>query len=373
MPIRPRQPEGRLRRLAGWAALAVVALLAFAIAPGLVIAARCAFARPQPATATSVVAADTGIAGYQRAGSATYLTLPEWFIVYSAEEYADFIRAAPPSAFPYFGSILDFWSYYGHVCDASCGAFPFDAGNHVMLVVIGSSFTVENALKGFYENTVGRMVEAISGHDTEEDLFAVRTAEEYGRFMHTTPWYDFPFGQKLTGLWRQTHWRGPHPLRKWERRLALSTEYAVKGLYGWLIRAASKGAYGDETLHTFVHVSHVPADLSGLSVERVRTLKDGSQILELQRYEAFTPAAVSLATRGVRFLDIAGNHRVLLTAIVRADGQWVGRTGRVLFTRAIATDHSRQRLAIDAEVSELAQVLKEISDHGATLEHIYDY
>ena len=220
--------------------------LASAVAPGLVIAARCALARAEPvaATPTATQVATAEIPGYSRPGSATYLTLPEWFIVYNTEEYTASIRNAPPSRFPYFGSILDFWSYYRHVCDASCGAFPFDAGNHVMLVVIGSSFTVENALKGLYENIVGRVVEAISGHDTEEDVFAARTAEEYGRFMHTTPWYEFPFGEKLTGLWRQTHAWGKHPLRKWERRLALSTEYTTKAAYAWLIRATTKATYG---------------------------------------------------------------------------------------------------------------------------------
>ena len=30
----------------------------------------------------------------------TYLTLPEWYIVYSADEYAAFVRDQPPSRFP---------------------------------------------------------------------------------------------------------------------------------------------------------------------------------------------------------------------------------------------------------------------------------
>src|SRR5262249_37336491 len=154
----------------------------------------------------------------------TYLTLPEWLIVYDTEEYAAFISRARPSGFPYLRSIVDFWRDYSRVCAVSCSAFPFDVGDHVMIVVIGSSFAVENILKGLYENVVGRAFELVSGHDTEEDAFAARVAAEYGHFMHTVPWYEFPFGRKLVALWRETPLWGRHPLRKWERRIALSSE-----------------------------------------------------------------------------------------------------------------------------------------------------
>src|SRR5215510_2120606 len=36
------------------------------------------------------------IADYARPESYTYLTLPEWMIVYSADDYARFISTAPP-------------------------------------------------------------------------------------------------------------------------------------------------------------------------------------------------------------------------------------------------------------------------------------
>ena len=76
------------------------------------------------------------------------------------------------------------------------GGYPFSTGNHLMLGIIGSSFSIEYALKGLYENTVGRATEWIAGHDTPEDAFARRTAAEYGTFMHTVPWYEFPFASR---------------------------------------------------------------------------------------------------------------------------------------------------------------------------------
>src|SRR5687768_18048188 len=66
-----------------------------------------------PATRPPAVPPPEGIAGYARAESFTYLTLPEWFIVYSADEYASFVATRPPSAFPYVGSARQYWRYYG--------------------------------------------------------------------------------------------------------------------------------------------------------------------------------------------------------------------------------------------------------------------
>ena len=40
------------------------------------------------------------LTGYRRAEEQTYLTFPEWYIVYSAEEYAAFIQEKPRAGFP---------------------------------------------------------------------------------------------------------------------------------------------------------------------------------------------------------------------------------------------------------------------------------
>lgn len=58
------------------------------------------------------------IKGYKRDESQTYLTLPEWYLVYSPAEYAQYLKDKPPSGFPYFGSIRQFWGYCGDINDA---------------------------------------------------------------------------------------------------------------------------------------------------------------------------------------------------------------------------------------------------------------
>ena len=158
----------------------------------------------------------------------TYLTLPEWLLVYYPGDYARFLKNRPASGFPYFGSIGQFWSCYWDTYRATRGKYPFNWGYHVMVLVIGSSYTVENGIKGAYENTVGRLTEWLAGHAiTQEDALAADVAQDYVDFIRVEPWYEFSFIRALKQLWAETDLFGPGLLRKWERKLSLSVEYLV--------------------------------------------------------------------------------------------------------------------------------------------------
>src|SRR6202000_72795 len=94
------------------------------------------------------------------------LPFPEWYLVHSPAEYARYLASgAPPSQFPLFSHIGQFWQGYRAV-DGELGRYPFNGGYHLMVMVIGTSTTVEYALKGSYEHTIGRLDEAtVSGRE----------------------------------------------------------------------------------------------------------------------------------------------------------------------------------------------------------------
>src|SRR5262249_35153260 len=83
--------------------------------------------------------------GYLREESQTYLTLPEWFLVFSPDEYAHYLRAREPSGYPYFGAVGQFWSYYRDVIRLTKDR-SFNWGYHLMVFVIGTSFSAENII-----------------------------------------------------------------------------------------------------------------------------------------------------------------------------------------------------------------------------------
>lgn len=375
-----RRPRGRgkprgvlsrwLRRLFAAGFLAFAAAL---IAVAAFIGVRC-YSSVDAARSSTPADVPPGVAGYARAEAFTYLTLPEWFIVYSADDYATFIQSSSPSSFPFLTSAAQYWRYYDAMCQATRDTHPFETGYHVMLGVIGASFTAESVVKSAYENTVGRFTAWLSSRDTSEDRFAARVAREYGQFMHRTPWYEFPFASRLRELWTLPA-SGSHTVRRWERRMALSAEYGGKALYGWLIGLASRSAYGAEptTIHARVIVDEA-AMLQRMPVTVVTRTKREAFIVQLPRYEAFTPAALATAEGGAQFIDIAGNDEILATVLaprgLRTDAL---RASRALVSQPLPIDATRSRIALRIAVNDLRRATVELRAAGATVEHLYDY
>ena len=63
-----------------------------------------------PAKATAAAAPLLTPPEHVRGVEQTFLTYPEWFLVFSPAEYAAFVRHAPPSQFPFLGHIGQFLS-----------------------------------------------------------------------------------------------------------------------------------------------------------------------------------------------------------------------------------------------------------------------
>jgi hypothetical protein len=309
------------------------------------------------------------IKDYARPEEDTFWTYPEWYIVWSYTEKADLQQTQLPSAFPYFGAIGQYWSGYCCSYRVTRGRYPFNFGDHVMLAVIGTSFSFEYAIKGGYEKTVGRFTEWIAGNDpTEEDRYAARVAREYADFVHIRPFYEYSFWKHFKGLWRDTKLWGPHWLRKWERKAFLTLDYGVEAFYCWLIEKATHMSYGIEPTETYAWVEDAP---EMPSVRRVKQVGPNAWIVAIPRYQQFTEIAVELAQAGARFVEIAGNDEIALTII--APRGFDGNGPNVLFESDLLTNPATKRVEIRTNVGSLHELLSAISLTNLKLEHIYDY
>lgn len=328
--------------------------------------------------ATAIGAQDAGgdNGQYARPEDQTYLTLPEWYIVYSADEYAAFLAENPPSAFPYAQAIRQYWDSYRDVCAVTRRRYPFNMGYHLSLYVIGTSFSAEYLIKGFYENTMGRLTEWLgAGEPTAEEEYARSVATDFGQFIHTIPWYEYPYAEKLSGLWSSTPLWSANPIRQWERKAVLSAEYGGKAVYAWLIKRGTQGAYAPEELKIRAVVENLPQDVSNDSsdVSRVSQLDDRTSVVAITRYEAFTDSVQDLFEADVKFVLIAGNDDILVTVLAPADWAYDLPVGDPLFEMPILTQPQRKRVAIDVDVLELHLLLGELESRGIEVEHIYDY
>lgn len=329
-------------------------------------------------TADAGVAPATEIAApeeHRRGEDQTYLTYPEWFLVFSPAEYARFLNRAPASEFPYFGHIDQFWESYGAMVDAMGDRYGFNFGYHVMVFVIGTSTTVEYALKAGYEAVFGRWFE---GEPTPEDELAAWVAQDYVDFILTTPWYEYDFFAALGRLWFDTPLTGPRLARKWERRFALSTEYLVKGGYAILIKAGTQAGYEAPIPLTAVLLPALPDLVSPegappLELQIIDRRADGSVLVTLPRYDAFKDNASQLARSGSDFIEIAGNRGVIVTSLLTESPLTLPLPHTVLMEQPILTEPGRRRFVLETRVADLANLLRSIDAQGLVLEHVYDY
>lgn len=326
--------------------------------------------------AQAATAADSPVPPDQRRSvEQTFLTYPEWFLVHSPAEYAGMVDTRPAHEFPFMRHIGQLWSSYGNVIgEQRRQHYPANPGYHVMIGVIATSTTAEYAIRWGYENTVGRISWATASGLTPEDRYGAAAAQDYVDFIRKQPWYLFDFRSRLTGLWTELPATGPDMIRKWERRFALTTEYAVKGVYGKLIALATGAAYDPALPTTEVVSDRVPDSLPpGGGIKVVRRLDDGRALLELPRYDAFKDAAGYLAAHGVRLVDIAGNESVILVTVQVERARRFEGDARVLFEQPMITLADRKRVGLVLPVGALSDFLRTADAEGIAVEHIYDY
>jgi hypothetical protein len=318
-----------------------------------------------------------GLANYSRPEVDTFYTYPEWYIVWSYQSKADFQQGHLPSGYSYFGDIAQFWQAYCRMYSVTRAIYPFPAGDHIMLAVIGSSFSVEYALKGLYEKTVGRLSEWTSRHEpVAEDFYAAQVAENYAAFVHIRPFYEFSFAHALHGLWGETPFRTTHLLRTLERRAWLTLDYSVEALYCQIIELGTHATYGFEDTTTKAWVDFPPevnsASLGG-HFKIVRDLGGGAAMIEVPRYQEFTPTAQMLIQAGAHFRQIAGNQLIVVSAI--APSQWTNNAPdlQVLLVQPLLTNSGKTRVVLLIPVPELNTALPRLEADGLVIEHLYDY
>ncbi len=315
-------------------------------------------------------------AEHRRGEEQTFLTFPEWYLVHSPAELAQYLSSQrAPSEFPWGGHIGQFWQAYRAVTQETRDQ-PFNGGYHLMVAVIGASTTVEYGLRAAYESTVGRLAESGSdGMPTAEDKLAARVARAYVDFIRVDPWYLFDFVAPLRELWAATPAIGSNLLRKWERRFALTSEYAIKAGYAWLIRQGTQSIYDAPRPVTAIvldrHPTMLPPELREL---RHIDVDSRAAVVTVPRYHAFTAYAQALAQQGLAFREIAGNRGSIVASIIELSHAAPPATPlRLVFTQASLTQPGWERRVVALPVVELAPQLRRWHVAEQWLEHIYDY
>jgi hypothetical protein len=299
----------------------------------------------------------------------TFLTYPEWHIVYAYDGLAEVLKTGDEHGFGYWQSIRDFWvadCALTGLADAHGGA---DLATRQMVATIGVSFTLEMGLKAAYEETLGRLSALWRGPDkTAQDDVAREMAADYAAFLRQVPWYKYPFGDAVKRLDAAP----VDSLRGLERRLALGLEWRAKIAYAGAI-ASAVAATGEAKLTIFSVVSGLSRQtLEQMADVRVVGETPERMIIETPRYDRFTHILSELARSGGTIREIAGNDDIMLTVTVAEAGA-AGLDGLSPVARLSRSGFPGERLIYSVKVVDLAAILRAqpISDPG--IEHIFDY
>jgi hypothetical protein len=334
-----------------------------------------------PSASTSASAASTPALpaideqGYRRKQANTFFTFPEWYIVYSFEDFGRFLDTSSESRFGYLQHILGFWRSFCTINRAVPDGGESRADVKTMIYVIGVSYSVEYAIKGFYENTIGRITEWIRGSTrTPQDDYARRVAQDYAAFLYTIPWYKFPFGEKLDGLMAISA-PTPSSIRSRERDFALGAEYFVKIGYSRLIQKALDAASDNEPRDIMLVVATLPPEVlvKEPRIKPVRQLTPQWQLVQMPRYKDLTEIIKGLLDQGIPVAEIAGNHEILISVIAPKAASLDVKDTTELFSLDLDAKPGFRRAGLKARIDRLVDIAKDLKTKGADIEHFYDY
>ncbi|MEK8031130.1 hypothetical protein AACH06_09920 [Ideonella sp. DXS29W] len=309
----------------------------------------------------------------RRAGVLTFYSVSEWMPVHSRTELATYLAAhKPPSAFPFFSHVAQFWQSYGELSQASPAAST-DLRYHLRANGEGIAHGFEFTLKACYEATIGRLAEATADAPTPEDELGARVAQDYARFIQQHRSHDYDHLARLKELWQATPLWDDNAVRKWERRFALTTEYGAKAAWGWLLQRLDDPAPAAEGTTALI-LNAWPADAERWpALKRMRTL-EGGVLATVPRRTGLTTQGPSLAQQGIQFEEVAGNRGDIVVSLRAPRDANAVEAGRLVFAQPLLTLADHERRWVTVPVPQLASALRSWAARPELqVEHIYDF
>ena len=147
----------------------------------------------------------------------------------------------------------------------------------------------------------------------------------------------------------------------------------MKTAYGWLIGLGTRASYEAEPTEIFAVVNDPERVIASQPGVRVVRESDTYQLVGVPRYDRFRDLALSLVGRSTRFIEIAGNRKIFLTAIANVTEKPELESGEVSGQSLVPSDPAKRRWLITCPVGSLTEVLAQLKAKQAAVEHVFDY
>ena len=366
---------------------------------------------------------------YHRTADQTYLTFPEWFLVFAPQSLADFLNSDQPdniiSDYPLWADIAWLWQSYYHIYKYIKDDFEFNWGYHLMNMVIWVSSTIEYNWKVVYEWTIWKLTKHFSWESEEDQLYAT-FAKDYVDFLYLTPWYKFPFGSYNEKLSEIPEWE--NSFRSKERKMIMWLEFAFKQKYAQVIWDGTKEVFDapeqttsvvidrllPESVEWVEYMQMIEIETDVLVVDEEVTEERSEEITKefseevsekldeerteentidadqkqqevnkkkylytLPRYQGFTDASIELAKQWVNFSEIAWNNQHIMISLFVTWGRYEFSPEELekrIFIQEIVTKDSLKRVVVDVPIKNYWDYLRYIEGTDSIeIEHVFDF
>lgn len=314
------------------------------------------------------------IKGYYRDEAQTFLTVPEWYLVFNPKEYADYLEEGNnPSNFPFYASIDEYWTLYDRSMKLVSAAYDENEEYNTMLQVIGVSISMEYTAKMLYENTVGRIFSWLSnGTPSDEEKTIVQAHRAYSDFIYDKAWYEFEFMPCVKRVWGTSNTADSNWLRKMERKLFFTIEFTFKAAYAKLIEWGAEASYEEPVTEIYLLASTADS-LKNYEELKVIHEQGDQKIVGITRWGAFTKTVLDIADEDIDIFEIGGNDEIIVSVLTNKDESGIFSDENLLYTSKVVTKSDRERRVYLLPVGRLLTFIKGAKGKGLEVEHVFDY
>lgn len=312
------------------------------------------------------------VKGYYKDEAQSFLTVPEWYLVFNPKEYADFLETNNnPSDFPYYKSIDEYWKLYDRSIKLVSQAYPHNDEYVTMLNVIGVSITMEYSVKMLYENSIGRVFSWFSnGTLSDEEKVIIDAQRAYSNMIYNKAWYEFEFTPWVKKVWAVSNTAESNWFRKTERTLFFTAEFTFKAAYASMIEWAAKASYEEPVTDIYLLLTSADTlQTSGLNIIHEQAEK---KIIKIPRWGEFTKTIIKFSDGDINIIEIAGNDEIVVSTITSKNTLPFPKT-ELLYTSEIVTTPDLERHVYRVPVSQLLPFVRAAKDTNVKIEHVFDY
>jgi hypothetical protein len=312
--------------------------------------------------------------GYYRDEGQSFLTVPEWYLVFNPKEYADYLQKGKnPSNFPFYASIDEYWTLYDRSMKLVSSSYANNEEYNTMLQVIGISITLEYTAKMLYENTVGRLFSLFANETiSDEEKVIIEAQRAYSDFIYDKAWYEFSFMPWLKEVWGVSNTAESNWLRKIERTLFFTVEFTFKSGYAALIEWAAKTSYEEPVTDIYLLITSKDSLKTSSNIKIIKEEGD-KKIIGIARWGAFTKTILEICNAEIEITEIGGNDEILVSIITTGNENMDLNNDALLYSSKIVTDPKRERKVYLLPVNQLLSFVRDAKRKSIEVEHVFDY